>query len=46
VNAPPANDNIVVDIIQRKIRDVILAAPEPEDYEALLDKVAKEFNEM
>lgn len=46
VNAPPAKDNIVIDIIQRKIRDVILAAPEPEDYEALLDKVAKEFNEV
>ena len=43
--APHANDNMVLDIIQRKIRDVILSAPEPEDYEALLDKVAKEFKE-
>jgi hypothetical protein len=36
---------MVIDIIQRKIRDVILSAPEPEDYEALLDKVAKEFQD-
>jgi hypothetical protein len=43
--APKAQENIVLDIIQRKIRDVILSAPEPEDYEALLDKVAKEFKE-
>ena len=40
-----ALENPVIDIIQRKIRDVIMSAPEPEDYEALLDKVAKEFNE-
>lgn len=45
LNAPPASENPVIDIIQRKVRDVILSAPEPEDYEALLDKVAKEFNE-
>lgn len=45
LNAPPASENMVIDIIQRKIRDVILSAPEPEDYEALLDKVAKEFKE-
>ncbi len=44
LRAPEANENPVIDIIQRKIRDVILSAPEPEDYEALLDKVAKEFN--
>ena len=44
-NAPAAADNPVIDIIQRQIREVILSAPEPEDYEALLDKVAKEFNE-
>ncbi len=43
--APLANENMVLDIIQRKIRDVILSAPEPEDYEALLDKVAKEFKD-
>ena len=43
--APEAHENMVLDIIQRKIRDVILSAPEPEDYEALLDKVAKEFND-
>ena len=45
LRAPAAHDNPVIDIIQRKIRDVILTAPEPEDYEALLDKVAKEFKE-
>lgn len=45
MRAPLAHENPVIDIIQRKIRDVILSAPEPEDYEALLDKVAKEFNE-
>jgi len=45
LNAPPASENMVIDIIQRKIRDVILSAPEPEDYEALLDKVAKEFKD-
>ena len=43
LRAPKASENVVIDIIQRKIRDVILSAPEPEDYEALLDKVAKEF---
>ncbi len=45
VRAPIASENMVLDIIQRKIRDVILSAPEPEDYEVLLDKVAKEFKE-
>lgn len=45
MRAPSASDNVVIDIIQRKIRDVILSAPEPEDYEALLDKVAKEFKD-
>ena len=45
LRAPSASENIVIDIIQRKIRDVILSAPEPEDYEALLDKVAKEFKD-
>ncbi len=45
MHAPPADENPVIDIIQRKVRDVILSAPEPEDYEALLDKVAKEFKE-
>ena len=45
LRAPPASENMVLDIIQRKIRDVILSAPEPEDYESLLDKVAKEFQE-
>lgn len=44
-NAPKASENPVIDIIQRKVRDVILSAPEPDDYEVLLDKVAKEFNE-
>ena len=45
LHAPPATENLVIDIIQRKVRDVILSAPEPEDYEALLDKVAKEFKD-
>lgn len=45
LRAPAASENLVIDIIQRKIRDVILSAPEPEDYEVLLDKVAKEFKE-
>lgn len=45
LRAPAASENPVIDIIQRKIRDVIMSAPEPEDYEALLDKVAKEFKE-
>lgn len=45
MRAPIPSENPVIDIIQRKIRDVILSAPEPEDYEVLLDKVAKEFNE-
>ena len=45
LRAPAAHENLVIDIIQRKIRDVILSAPEPEDYEALLDKVAKEFRD-
>lgn len=45
LRAPAPSDNVVIDIIQRKIRDVILSAPEPEDYEKLLDKVAKEFKE-
>ena len=45
LRAPVATENPVIDIIQRKIRDVILSAPEPEDYEALLDKVAKEFKD-
>ena len=45
LRAPAASENVVIDIIQRKIRDVILSAPEPEDYEALLDKVAKEFKD-
>ena len=46
LRAPAAHDNMVIDIIQRKIKDVIMSAPEPEDYEALLDKVAKEFKEI
>ena len=46
MRAPEPSENVVIDIIQRKIRDVILSAPEPQDYEVLLDKVAKEFAEM
>ena len=45
LRAPAPNESLVIDIIQRKIREVILTAPEPEDYEALLDKVAKEFKD-
>ena len=45
LNAPKPLDNPVIDIIQRKTRDAILASPEPEDYEILLDKVAKDFNQ-
>ena len=45
LRAPKPNENVVIDIIQRKIKDVVLSAPEPEDYESLLDKIAKEFNE-
>ena len=43
MRAPAANENPVIDIIQREIREVILQSPEPEDYEVLLDKVTKEF---
>ena len=43
MRAPSPEENPVIDIIQRKIKEVILASPEPEDYEALLDKVTKEF---
>lgn len=45
MRAPAADENPVIDIIQRKIKEVILESPEPEDYEALLDKVTKEFTE-
>lgn len=45
LRAPAASENPVIDIIQRKVRDVILTSPEPEDYEVLLDRVAKEFKE-
>lgn len=45
LHAEKASENPIIDIVQRKIRDVILSAPEPEDYEELLDKVAKEFTE-
>ena len=46
MHAPAALDNPVIDIIQRKIRDVIMSAPEPEDYETLLDRMAKEFKDQ
>ena len=45
MRAPAAEENPVIDIIQRKIKEVILESPEPEDYEVLLDKVTKEFKE-
>jgi hypothetical protein len=34
-------DNEVLDIIRRKIQEVVRSAPEPEDYETLLDHIAK-----
>ena len=46
MRAPIADENPVIEIIQRKIKDVILESPEPDDYDDLLDKVAKEFSEM
>lgn len=45
MRAPAAEENPVIDIIQRKIKEVIMESPEPEDYEVLLDKVTKEFKE-
>jgi len=45
MRAPAADENPVIDIIQRKIKEVIMQSPEPEDYEELLDKVTKEFKE-
>lgn len=45
MRAPKADENPVIDIIQRKIKEVILESPEPDDYTALLDKVTKEFKE-
>jgi hypothetical protein len=35
------NDNEVVDVIRRKIQDEVRSAPEPDDYEELLDHIAK-----
>ncbi len=45
MHAVPAADNPIMEIIQKKIRDVIMSAPEPEDYELLLDRIAKEFKD-
>ena len=45
MRAPAAEENPVIDIIQRKIKEVILESPEPEDYEVVLDKVTKECKE-
>ena len=45
MRATAAEENPVIDIIQRKIKEVIMESPEPEDYEVLLDKVTKEFKE-
>ncbi len=35
------NENEVIDVVRRKIQDEIRSAPEPEDYEELLDKISK-----
>lgn len=34
-------DNEVIDVIRRKIQDEVRSAPEPDDYEELLDQIAK-----
>lgn len=42
INMPEnENDNEVLDIIRRKIQEEVRSAPEPEDYETLLDHIAK-----
>jgi len=38
------NDNEVIDVIRRKIQDEVRSAPEPDDYEELLDQIAKRSN--
>lgn len=45
LRAPDPQENLVIDIIQRKIKDVILSAPEPDNYKSLLDKIAKDFRD-
>ena len=45
VNLPEnRNDCEVIDVVRRKIQEVIRSAPEPEDYETLLDHIAKRSN--
>lgn len=42
INLPEdMNENEVLDVIRRKIQEEVRSAPEPEDYEMLLDHIAK-----
>ena len=42
INLPEdINENEVLDVIRRKIQEEVRSAPEPEDYETLLDHIAK-----
>ncbi|MBO4950822.1 MAG: hypothetical protein J6E38_07400 [Clostridia bacterium] len=42
INVPERiEDNEVLDVIRRKIQEEVRSAPEPEDYETLLDHIAK-----
>ncbi len=42
INLPEnKDDNEVLDVIRRKIQEEVRSAPEPEDYETLLDHIAK-----
>ncbi len=42
INVPSnMEDNEVLDVIRRKIQEEVRSAPEPEDYETLLDHIAK-----
>ena len=45
INLPEDKNNCeVIDTIRRKIQDEVRSAPEPEDYEQLLDHIAKRTN--
>ena len=45
INIPEnINDNEVLDVVRRKIQEEVRSAPEPEDYETLLDHIAKRAN--
>lgn len=42
INVPTnMGDNEVIDVVRRKIQDEVRSAPEPDDYEELLDQIAK-----